>query len=178
MRTAFWRMDPQGGLENRCVLYVTQIRDVFSRAVACESNFCKQSLGGYKEITLSICLSVHLYDCAILSSPYLSYRKKNYGTRGESQFIKLNQPCQTHIYKCRTSHAIKLTLFQPLPAFLPLWFKFADTTLFILGNDMRLYKCKITASKEETLFKLSIKVFLRLQVKDKNAAYKPNISGV
>lgn len=76
MRTAFWRMDPQGGLENRWVLFVTRMRDVFSRAVACERNFCKQSLGGYKEITLSICLSVHLYDCAILSSPYLSYWKK------------------------------------------------------------------------------------------------------
>lgn len=68
--------------------------------------------------------------------------------------------------------------FNPLPAFLPLWFKFADTTLLILGSDMRLYKSKISASKEETLFKLSIKVFLRLRVKDKNAAYKPNISGV
>lgn len=90
MRTAFWRMDPQGGLENRCVLYVTRISGMFSRKVACESNFCKQSLGGCKEITLSICLSIHLYVCAILSSPYLSYRKKNYGTRGESRFMKLN----------------------------------------------------------------------------------------
>lgn len=84
MRTAFWRMDPQGGLENRCVLYVTRIRGMFSRKVACES------LGRYNEITLSVCLSVHLYVCAILSSPYLSYRKKNYGTRGESRFIKLS----------------------------------------------------------------------------------------
>lgn len=82
MRTAFWRMDPQGGLENRCVFYVTQIRDVVSRAVACERNSCKQSLGGVNRnhlVHLSIRPSVCL--CNPVQSISFLQKKKLWNKR-------------------------------------------------------------------------------------------------
>lgn len=46
--------------------------------------------------------------------------------------LKLKWLCLTNLYTYRTSHVINLTIFQQFPVFLPLWFKFAVTTLFTL----------------------------------------------